>query len=87
MLTDDPKCVRNGCRLPVELGDTPVGRRRLRKHCGHACVVWEARARRALESGDADEARELLRLAQKLDARTHPGQDVPGVFTDTREAA
>ncbi|WP_406190882.1 hypothetical protein OH733_19610 [Streptomyces griseus] len=46
--------------------------------------MWVKRAKRAVENDDGDEASELLRLAVKLDARTHPGQTVPGIFADTR---
>lgn len=59
-------------------GSTPIAHRR---------VVWDQRAKRALQEGDADEANALLRLAAKLDARTHPGQTVPGIFVDTRRKA
>jgi hypothetical protein len=80
-------CRRNGCTLPRARRSLPNGGSRLSSHCGHACVVWDGRAKRALREGDGDEANELLRLAAKLDARTHPGQTVPGILTDTRRKA
>lgn len=81
-----PKCARNGCPLPRGWRTAGDGRRRPREHCSHACLVWEARARRAVASGDASEARELMALATKLDARTHPGQVIPRLLRDPRKA-
>ncbi|WP_329159094.1 hypothetical protein OHB49_08175 [Streptomyces sp. NBC_01717] len=80
-------CRRNGCTLPRARRSLTDGRSRLGSHCSHACVVWDGRAKRALRDGDGDEANELLKLAAKLDARTHPGQTVPGILTDTRGKA
>ncbi|MFJ2708538.1 hypothetical protein ACIO3R_35845 [Streptomyces sp. NPDC087428] len=80
-------CRRNGCTLPRARRIQPDGQSRLNSHCTQACVVWDQRAKRALQAGDADEANELLRLAVKLDARTHPGQTVVGIFADTRRKA
>ncbi|TXS47638.1 hypothetical protein [Streptomyces sp. OR43] len=80
-------CRRNGCTLPRARRILDNGKIRLNSHCTQACVVWDQRAKRALLEGDADEANELLRLAARLDARTHPGQTVPGIFVDTRRKA
>ncbi|PVC62971.1 hypothetical protein DBP15_28540 [Streptomyces sp. CS065A] len=73
-------CRRPGCTLPRGYRRVAGDRIRRNSHCTQACVAWERRARRALETGDGDEAVELLRLAALLDARTHPGEAVPDVF-------
>lgn len=80
-------CRRTGCALPRARRTQLDGMSRLSSYCSQACVAWHARAKRALENDDGDEANELLRLAVKLDARTHPGQVVPGALTDTRKRA
>ncbi|MYS37901.1 hypothetical protein K388_00311 [Streptomyces sp. KhCrAH-43] len=80
-------CRRNGCTLARTRRTQPDGKSRLSSHCSQACIVWDQRAKRALAEGSGDEANELLRLAVKLDARTHPGQTVPGIFVDTRRKA
>ncbi|QEV11157.1 hypothetical protein CP974_03065 [Streptomyces fradiae ATCC 10745 = DSM 40063] len=84
---DDEKCRRNGCTLTRGWRVLPDGRRKRRTACSHACVVWMARARDALQNGDANEATELLRIAAQLDRRTHPGQTVPGVFKPPQKHA
>lgn len=80
-------CRRKGCTLPRVRRSRPNGGSRLSSHCSQACIVWDQRAKRALQDGDGDEANELLRLAAKLDARTHPGQVVPGALADPRKRA
>jgi hypothetical protein len=41
-------------------------------------MIWLARARAAVEKGSEDEAAELLRLSDALDARRSPLEPVPG---------
>lgn len=81
-------CRRPGCRLPRARYPKPGGGTRLSTSCSRECVVWEARARRAVHEHDGDEANELLRLAALLDARTDPSQAVLEVLLhDSRKAA
>lgn len=80
-------CRRGGCPFPRSHRKNREGRITRSHHCSHYCVVWDARAKLALREKNGDEANELLRLAVKLDARTHPNQSVTGVLVDTRQKA
>lgn len=73
-------CSRPGCNLPRGTRIGPNAVTIPRTTCSHSCVVWMARAREALKTEDVKEAAELLRLVEKLDARTDARQIVPGLY-------
>ncbi|MGW3989084.1 hypothetical protein [Streptomyces sp. NPDC004830] len=79
-------CKRAGCRFARELRRTPHGHYKRLKMCSPHCRVWDLRAHRAAKNGNADEAAELLRLSELLDARQTPSDEVPGIFEDMRPA-
>lgn len=75
----DHRCRRPGCAFQKRR--TPHGRG-WRQNCSSECAYWCVRARYASRNGDADEARELLRLAELLGGRRTPQDVVPGLTRD-----
>lgn len=84
-------CVRTGCRFQTRTTTSSAGRKTRRPHCSPECFVIERRARRvvAMEGPEADsEARVILGLYARLDARGVPTERVPEVFeSDDRRHA
>ncbi len=77
-------CQRPGCRFQRRRTSTSrTGIVRTRAHCSPECFVWLSRARRAAAAHGPEaeaEARQLLFLSVKLDARSVPTVRVPDVF-------
>lgn len=81
-------CKRPGCAFDRAYLVCDDGSYRRQRNCSAACRVWLMRAKRADHNGDEAEAVELMRLLELLDARCHPREHVPGIFTtDKAEAA
>ncbi|MGX1472398.1 UNVERIFIED_CONTAM: hypothetical protein RKD50_001206 [Streptomyces canus] len=85
--TAEPTCRRPGCVRPRGERRRRGGRSGRTHWCSAACFVWTARARVASRDADVEEAAELMRLAELLDARTNTREFVPGIFVEDRNAA
>lgn len=82
-------CKRPGCAFQRGYEEASNGSYRRQRHCSVACYVWCRRAAHvAKQSGpEADEeAAELLRLSDLLDARPDRFEPVPGVHGGTRRS-
>ncbi|MFI1436335.1 hypothetical protein [Streptomyces lydicus] len=78
------KCRRVDCKFNRMVTISAAGVRRPRKCCSASCEIWERRARRIAgqDGPEAEaEARVLLELLARLDARTSPDNSVPEIFT------
>lgn len=80
-------CKRPGCTFDRAYLTCDDGSYRRQRNCSAACRIWLLRAKRADKQGDSAEAAELMRLSELLDARRHPRDHVPGIFTEDREIA
>lgn len=78
---NDPEaCKRPGCLFQRSYIQARDGGYRRQRHCSKQCYVWCRRATHVAREGTEEEAAELLRLSDLLDARKTPGTYVPGVL-------
>lgn len=75
-------CPRPGCKFPRNFKTDGLGDLKIQPNCSFACTVWLRRAKAALR-GDhpnpGEEAAELLRLSDLLDARKTPREHIQGI--------